>query len=329
MMVRGSALTFIRSQRFCIRMMGASLSYAPLSEISPSSTLSRGEWTDLAHKHRRSMERLLYPSEGGEGSGFTLKERRHAVDKHPIYNFLHTYYRYSAESLMRYSPGPGVQLLGTDKKDFSPSGLLHPRFFNSQRNTYCVTESQFVVKNKLDSFRRNHEILRNTVGKQPLLSCYGLHEWAMLYRGHTKHQKQLNLRVNQTTIDKVVEELPLRCTHYDAFRFFSPEAAPLNAIELDRALQLKKEQPGCIHATMDLFKYAYSLYPLLSSQLLQNCLEVCISARYIDMRASPYAVGAFKGCEHAIAIETEKGEHCMRKSRRLCWKNRGQFEPSS
>ena len=55
---------------------------------------------------------------------------------------------------------------------------------------------------------------------------------------------------------------------------------------------------------MDLFKYAYSLYPLVSSQLLQECLTV---ARYIDMRASPYAVQDFEGCEKAICVETEEG----------------------
>jgi hypothetical protein len=300
------SFSFRKGQRVLHKFEGKTLSDARMSIKSPSTSLSRHEWTELAQQHRSSMERLLYPDEGVCRSMLTLKERRHAVDKHPIYNFLHTYYRYSAESLMKYSPGTGVQLLGTDKRDFSSSGLLHPNFFTVQQK-YCAIENEFTGKHKLDMFRRNHELLRSTIDKQPLLSCYGLHEWAMLYRGHEKHQKQLGLRVSQETIDRVVEEQPLRCTHYDAYRFFSPDAKPLNAIELDRAAQLKKEQPGCIHATMDLFKYAYMVYPLVSSHLLRDCLKIAFTARYIDMRASPYAVHAFEGCEYPISVETEEG----------------------
>ena len=47
---------------------------------------------------------------------------------------------------------------------------------------------------------------------------------------------------------------------------------------------------------MDLFKYAYQLYPFISSELLRECLLLAISARKIDMRASPYDVSSVKEC---------------------------------
>ena len=53
---------------------------------------------------------------------------------------------------------------------------------------------------------------------------------------------------------------------------------------------------GCVHAAMDLFKYAYQLYPFLSSDLLRDCLTLAVTARKIDMRASPYDVSGVEGC---------------------------------
>jgi hypothetical protein len=58
---------------------------------------------------------------------------------------------------------------------------------------------------------------------------------------------------------------------------------------------------------MDLFRYAYTLYPLISSALLINALEVAIEARKIDLRASPYDVSEFEGCETPICVETQQG----------------------
>lgn len=76
---------------------------------------------------------------------------------------------------------------------------------------------------------------------------------------------------------------------------------------MSRTQQKDFEQPGCIHGNMDLFKYAYQLYPLLPSSLLVECLQLAIAARKIDMRASPYDVSAFAECEHALEVETLEG----------------------
>ena len=111
-----------------------------------------------------------------------------------------------------------------------------------------------------------------------------------------RHQPSLSLRVSQATIDAVVYSSKIRCTHFDAWRFFHPKAQPLNIVSpMSRAAQAQYEQPGCIHANMDLFKYAYVLYPLVSSDLLLDALRLAIRARKIDMRASPYDVARFEG----------------------------------
>ena len=65
------------------------------------------------------------------------------------------------------------------------------------------------------------------------------------------------------------------------------------------------EQPGCIHSNMDLYKWAYKLYPWISSEIILDAFELAIEARTIDMKASPYDLRD-EGLE-PIFIETEEG----------------------
>lgn len=76
--------------------------------------------------------------------------------------------------------------------------------------------------------------------------------------------------VSQEEINAVVESIPLACTHFDAIRFFAPAAVPLNTVEPlpTRATQPELEQPGCVHATMDLFRYSLKLWPFLPADLV-------------------------------------------------------------
>lgn len=73
----------------------------------------------------------------------------------------------------------------------------------------------------------------------------------------------------------------LACTHFDAFRFFTPEAKPLNPVQLERTGQRSNDQPGCVHANMDLFKWALRLWPLLPSEKLADALELAVSCRML------------------------------------------------
>ena len=127
------------------------------------------------------------------------------------------------------------------------------------------------------------------------------------FQNVTNHQPLLSLRVSQSVINQVVEDSTIHCTHFDAYRFFQPEAKPYNEHSLSRQRQQEYENIACIHYNMDLFKYAYAIYPLCSSELVINCLELAIYARKVDMLASPYNV---QDCIHdmtAINIETIDG----------------------
>ena len=110
----------------------------------------------------------------------------------------------------------------------------------------------------------------------------------MVYRSAEFRHGAVPLRLGSAGTDAVVESMPLRCSHFDAFRFFTAEAVPRNAERLTRESQLHREQPGCLHANMDLYKWALKLGPLVESDLLLDCLELAAAARELDMRASPY-----------------------------------------
>ena len=69
-----------------------------------SEVISRGVWHSNAVEHSLKMDNLLYPQISSNKYA-SMKERMHAVSEHPIYNFLHRYYRYSKTELKLYSPG--------------------------------------------------------------------------------------------------------------------------------------------------------------------------------------------------------------------------------
>jgi hypothetical protein len=110
----------------------------------------------------------------------------------------------------------------------------------------------------------------------------------MVYRTRDVRHGQVPLRLGGAGTDTVVESIPLRCSHFDAYRFFTAPAVPRNAEVLTRPRQVASEQPGCVHANMDLYKWCYKLGPLVRSELLMDCLELAADARALDMQASPY-----------------------------------------
>jgi hypothetical protein len=150
-----------------------------------------------------------------------------------------------------------------------------------------------------------HDLLTATASRTPRLGCFGLHEWAMVYRSSEMRHENWPLRLGDTGTDAVVESLPVRCTHFDAFRFFTPAARPLNLVQPQRSDQITLEQPGCLHAGMDLYKWAYKLDPYAPSELVADCFELALDIRSLDMRASPYDLAPLGYAP--VRIETAEG----------------------
>ena len=267
-----------------------------------NSIIRKDAWCSAAMYHANVIDSMIYPS---SSSIDDRKKQIHSVNEHPIYNFIHRYYSYSLKQIKLYSPGINIKLESSTKDDLNV--LLSPDNFDIIKNQYCSKTISIKKKKKL---LRNQEILLQTTLNTPHFSCFGLHEWAMLAIGdgqESRHQS-LPLRVSQETIDKIVKmKGSIRCTHYDAFRFFHPDVQDYNEISLSRNNQKDYEQGACVHATMDLFKYAYEIYPFISAELLRKCLSVSLKARHIDMRASPYDCSQIDGVDDPIKIETAEG----------------------
>jgi hypothetical protein len=226
-----------------------------------------------------------------------------------VIDFLFTYYGHKPAQLRRWHPGYGIGLAdaaeydgargyhradeATDSTTGDPAG----------RNVYTA-DPAYLVKRR-DTVAFVTKLLRATASRPAQLSCFGLHEWAMVYRTDDIRHQKVPLRLGRAGTDAVVDSMSLRCTHFDAYRFFTPDAVGRNAEPLSRDDQIHREQPGCLHANMDLYKWGFKLVPLIPSELLLDCFESACAARELDMRASPYDLSEF-GYD-PVRIETPAG----------------------
>jgi hypothetical protein len=218
--------------------------------------LSRPEWEARRSAHEQRVDALL---------GDHLERRRRGL-KHPVRDFLFTYYSYRPAQLRRWFPGVGVTLEGVPPLDAGETGR------------------------RAGSLRWIHDLLQATAGKPGNFGCFGMHEWAMVYRQSRQEMRHNDypLRLSPEKTAAVVEERGVRCGHFDAFRFFTAPARPLNVLQPTREEQQRNEQPGCLHANMDLYKWSYKLAPLAPAELIADCFELASAIRELDMRASPY-----------------------------------------
>jgi hypothetical protein len=218
--------------------------------------------------------------------------------KHPVHDFLFEYYSFRPAHLLRWTPGADVLLEGA-----SPGELAWGEFEPADGG--LVLPAATFPAHRVEYLRWAAAYLDAVAEREPAFACLGLHEWAMVYRDPNVRHPYVPLRLSRADTDAVVESQPLRCTHYDAFRFFTADAAPRNRLELTRADAIEHDQPGCIHATMDLYRFAYKVAPYCPSAVVADTFELAAAARAIDMRASPYDLTGY-GYE-PIRIETKDG----------------------
>jgi hypothetical protein len=69
--------------------------------------------------------------------------------------------------------------------------------------------------------------------------------------------------------------------------------------------RIQNEQAGCLHANMDIYKWATKLWPWIGSDFIAKTFALAVEGRELDMRASPYDLSE-QGYS-PIRIETEEG----------------------
>lgn len=241
--------------------------------------------------------------------------RRSAGKKHPVEDFLFTYYTQKPGQLLRWHPGHGVVLTGPEAAvragwkyyRMLDDGALAAAGLPAGTTAVIFDRIPFLAERK-EALQFAEVILRGTALRPAQFGCFGLHEWAMVYhqdKFELRHE-YLQLRLGAAGTDQVVEDNRIRCSHFDAFRFYTPDAIPLNELTPNRDNQRSMEQPGCLHANMDLYKWAYKLAPALPSELVMDCFELSWRVRAMDMQASPYDLAEWG--YPAIPIETAAGK---------------------
>ena len=208
-------------------------------------------------------------------------ERRSRQEKHPVYDFLFEYYSFRPAQLLTWSPGFGVAL----ERDHRTPLEQQPAVTPCPGSPAHAPSS--IRKQRLAGLKWIVTLLRNTAERPPRYACFGLHEWAMVYEEESIRHRD-PLRLPHAEVRRLVEDLPICCSHCDAFRFFPASARPLNRLQPTRSNQAELEQPGCLHANMDLYKWAYKFYPWTPSDLIGEAFLLAMRLRELDMRASPY-----------------------------------------
>lgn len=262
-----------------------------IASVSAPSLLEEADWLARQAAHEARVRAWTDPHQARGARG----------EKHPVYDFLFTYYAFRPAWLRRWHPGPEIVLAGAAAREF----LRWPEYRE-------VEGGVALDPSRLPAHRREfvgwlRGMLAAMQGRPAFFGCFGLHEWAMVYR-QTPEEVRHNaypLRFAPDALAAIVEGASVTCTHFDAFRFFTAPARPLNKLQPTRADTAQLEQRGCLHANMDLYKWAFKLAPFTPADLIADCFELARDVREIDMRASPYDLRAL-GFE-PIAIETPAG----------------------
>jgi hypothetical protein len=263
--------------------------------MTTATVLSTSDWTARRAAHVSRVRSWTDP----------LRERRSTGTRHPVLDFLFTYYSHRPTRLLRWHPGPGVVLADAD------AYLRWPAY----RPVPGGVTLGPVPPARLPTVRFVRSLLAATAGRAPWFGCFGLHEWAMVYRSDSVRHESWPLRLGTAGTDEVVESMTVRCTHFDAFRFFTPAARPHNTVQPTRADQADLEQPGCLHAGMDLYKWAYKLDPFAPSDLVVDCFELAHDIRVLDMCASPYDLSELGYAPVPIETAAGRSEYVRQQAR--------------
>ena len=251
--------------------------------------LAPEEWRARQTAHRSRVSAWVDPH---------LERRRHGV-AHPVEDFLFTYYSQRPAALLRWHPGYGVGLAGaTDHATY--------KGYRTDDDVTAVAPEHVAGAQRL--VRDIRTLLVATAERPAHFGCFGMHEWAMVYRQPADEVRHSSwpLRLGGAGTDRVVESHRIACSHFDAFRFFTDGARPRNTLQPGRDDRPAFEQPACLHAGMDLYKHAFRLSPMVPSELVADCFELARDIRALDMRASPYDLSELG--HTPIRVETPEGK---------------------
>src|SRR5688500_13789921 len=165
--------------------------------------MDEATWRSRAAMHEARVDTFVAPH---------LARRSERV-KHPVHDFLFTYYSQRPARLRRWHPGYGVGLAGGGEY----AGLKGYEVVSTGSTTEVVTVSAEYVASQRPMIESLHMLLTATAGRTPSYGCFGLHEWAMVYRMSEEQTRPSDwpLRLGPEATDAVVESHRIACSHFD------------------------------------------------------------------------------------------------------------------
>ena len=248
-------------------------------------------WRIREETHRRELAPITS----------AYRKRKSCGTLHPVHDFLFRYYSFTAGKLEQWHPAISETLI---VKENAPQQFSQKYYQHVGKQ--LSLDARRLREKDIERFRFSRRLLEQTTSRSPNFGCYGLHEWAMVYQSENpRHRERAPLRLSGSEIKDFVDSQTLACSHFDAVRFFTPAAQPLNRLNPTLLTRENFEQPGCIHANMDLYKWAFKSMPWVGSDLLRATFFLALELRELDMRASPYDLSSYG--YQAIPIETPEG----------------------
>src|SRR5690606_20505570 len=122
-------------------------------------------WQARRAAHERRVDPWLAPH----------LQRARVGERHPVEDFLFTYYSFRPARLRRWEPGWGGVLAGDAAREF-----LERRGYIETADG--VTLGPELLHKRLSSIRWIRDLLVATQHRPAFFGCFGLHEWAMVYR---------------------------------------------------------------------------------------------------------------------------------------------------
>jgi hypothetical protein len=201
-----------------------------LPDVTPH-VLSPEQWQARAQAHRERVQAWTHP----------WRDRRSRGESHPGHDFLFQYYMYSTGLLETWHPAPHEALVDTP----DARSLFRAPTYRVVSGVIARDARALPPRQRTALVDARH-MLTATRDRAANFGCFGVHEWAMVYRGHNvRHAEIAPLRLSQAEVDAFVESRPIVCSHFDASRFFAPDTVPLNRVQLTKAARHERARSTC------------------------------------------------------------------------------------
>ena len=161
-------------------------------------------------------------------------------------------------------------------------------------------------------------LLRATAAAPAQFGCFGLHEWAMVLPARTTSAAASGLAAAaraRTAPTRSCEEHQIKCTHYDAFRFFTPPARPAQSAAAGPGSPAgpgAARLPARVHGPVQVGLQAD---PAVPSELLVDCFVLArrdpraghagIALRPADLGYPPVRIETVAGKAEYVAAQRE------------------------